>query len=159
MRPGAPTVNEGLALGRKFSERMGVFCTRLLSIVLLKSTLLRTAGFTQYDIFGQSGDSAAQLSPVLVDGNHTFATISAGEFHACGTTTENVAWCWGENLASGKPKSISISAVPTAVGGGHAFVSMSAALDYTCALDTTAAIWCFGKSGAWVCMQEPHISG
>ncbi len=33
--------------------------------------------------------------PQLVSGGLTFAAIDAGYFHACGVTTDRVAWCWG----------------------------------------------------------------
>ncbi|NBT93497.1 MAG: hypothetical protein EBT47_00465 [Chloroflexi bacterium] len=49
---------------------------------------------------GQVGDgtlSSTRPSPTLVAGLLSWATISAGTSHTCGTTTANVAYCWGAN--------------------------------------------------------------
>ena len=50
--------------------------------------------------YGQLGDGGTgrQLQPVLVSGNHRFATLRAFGSHTCGTTTSGEAFCWGYNL-------------------------------------------------------------
>ena len=37
------------------------------------------------------------LSPVQVSGGLTFATLSAGDQHTCGLTTNGALYCWGRN--------------------------------------------------------------
>lgn len=57
-------------------------------------------------------------SPRAVAGGLTFATISAGQGHTCGVTTDGVAYCWGANgngqLGDGTTTS---STVPVKVAG------------------------------------------
>ena len=50
--------------------------------------------------FGQLGIGSsvavpAPPQPRAVSGSLTFAAIDAGQFHACGLTTDKLAWCWG----------------------------------------------------------------
>jgi alpha-tubulin suppressor-like RCC1 family protein len=49
--------------------------------------------------FGKLGTGSntppSTSQPQPVSGGLTFAAIDAGHSHACGITTENVAWCWG----------------------------------------------------------------
>jgi alpha-tubulin suppressor-like RCC1 family protein/uncharacterized protein YjdB len=50
--------------------------------------------------FGQLGIGSNTSVPTPpeprpVSGSLSFAAIDAGQFHACGVTTDKVAWCWG----------------------------------------------------------------
>jgi alpha-tubulin suppressor-like RCC1 family protein len=36
--------------------------------------------------------------PVLVDGGHTFLSISAGGEHTCGVIEDGSLYCWGRNV-------------------------------------------------------------
>ncbi len=50
--------------------------------------------------YGQLGDGSMQNSivPVLVDGGHTFLSISAGGEHTCGVIEDGSLYCWGRNV-------------------------------------------------------------
>ena len=44
---------------------------------------------------GNGSFSGNQAKPVLVFGEHSFASVSAGGNHTCGVTTEQQTYCWG----------------------------------------------------------------
>ncbi|MEE9185128.1 MAG: serine/threonine protein kinase, partial [Acidimicrobiia bacterium] len=48
---------------------------------------------------GQLGDGTTtpRLTPTLVSGGLSFASLSAGLRHTCGVTTGGEAYCWGLN--------------------------------------------------------------
>jgi alpha-tubulin suppressor-like RCC1 family protein len=81
----------------------------------------------------------------------TFASVSAGNNHACGVTSAGAAYCWGYNgygeLANGSTTS---SATPVAVSGGLTFaaVSVGDAVDvlgqHTCGVTRGGAAYCWG---------------
>lgn len=108
-----------------------------------------------------STDSATGYSrsaPVAVGGGFTFASLTAGDHHACGLTSGGVAYCWGSNesgqlgtaatigqcyLMADLPP-IACSAVPVAVAGGLTFASLAAGAEYTCGLTSSGAAYCWG---------------
>lgn len=99
------------------------------------------------------GDS---LTPVLVTGRLTFATVRVGTYFACGVTPSGAAYCWGYNLqgqlgtgsltgpvqcSPGTPCSTS----PVAVTGGLVFSAVSGGTYSTCGVTTTGAAYCWGN--------------
>jgi alpha-tubulin suppressor-like RCC1 family protein len=51
-----------------------------------------------WNLFGQIGDGTIEtmrLKPRAVLGGHLFRQVEAGDYHTCGTTPSNVAYCWG----------------------------------------------------------------
>jgi len=44
-----------------------------------------------------NGTKTKSTTPVAVAGGLTFATVSAGQYFACGVTTAGAAYCWGNN--------------------------------------------------------------
>ena len=49
---------------------------------------------------GQRGNGSLGVSsslPELVLGGLNFATVSAGDLHSCGETTDGKLYCWGAN--------------------------------------------------------------
>jgi alpha-tubulin suppressor-like RCC1 family protein len=103
---------------------------------------------------GESGDSTvgSHATAYPVAGGLNFASISAGVFHTCGLTTENLAYCWGDNGGGqtmppgelGDGTTIQRH-VPTLVAGGLRFQSISAGLG-TCGLTTTGVAYCWGDN-------------
>src|SRR5262249_42139493 len=51
-------------------------------------------GMNSYGELG-NGSQADSSRPVRVAGGLQFVSISAGRFHTCGVTREDVVWCWG----------------------------------------------------------------
>jgi alpha-tubulin suppressor-like RCC1 family protein len=96
---------------------------------------------------GELGDNSTtnRLVPVLVAGNLTFSSISAGVLHTCGIAA-NQAYCWGDNsygqLGSSSPSEVT----PALVSGGHALSSVSASLTHTCGVTTAGVAYCWGQN-------------
>ena len=84
--------------------------------------------------------------PVPVEGGVTFASVSAGSFHSCGTTTGGLGFCWGSNsdgqLGNGTTNS---APTPSAVAGGLSFAAVSAfGRWHSCGLTTASLAYCWG---------------
>jgi alpha-tubulin suppressor-like RCC1 family protein len=77
----------------------------------------------------------------------TFRQISAGEFHTCGVTTDNHAFCWGQNqsgqLGNGGQTNDS---VPVPVAGGLQFIQVSAGSSFSCGVTATNRAYCWGTN-------------
>jgi len=122
-------------------------------------------------------------APVPVAGGLTFVTVSTGEVHTCGLTTEGATYCWGGNgagqlgggattgpeLCSVEGSTYPCSHVPVAVAGGLSFTEISAGYDFTCGMVQTGAAYCWGDNGAGqlgsgsttgpeVCVFDPYNS-
>lgn len=108
--------------------------------------------------FGELGTTVQQLcgtipcspSPVQVSGNHTFASITAGEDHACGVTTgAGATFCWGRNtdgqLGNG---SNADSSTPVQVAINVGFRNVSAGFNHTCGSTAQNVVLCWGGGAA-----------
>ncbi|PYO93440.1 MAG: hypothetical protein DMD62_09885 [Gemmatimonadetes bacterium] len=95
-------------------------------------------------------DTAATTvgTPVPVAGGHTFKLIAAGNYHTCGITSTDDAYCWGANnfgmLGSGD--SVYSSALPEPVAGGLKFKSIAGGAWHTCAVTTGGEAYCWGST-------------
>jgi alpha-tubulin suppressor-like RCC1 family protein len=100
---------------------------------------------------GQLGDGTNQtrLTPVriAVPDGFTFATLSTGDVHTCGTTPANDAYCWGYNsygaLGNG---SVLSTMTPTRVFGQLKFSALSAGAEHTCGITTSTIAYCWGHN-------------
>ena len=98
--------------------------------------------------FGALGDGTTtdRLGPALVSGGLTWKSVSAGyQGYSCGSTTANLAYCWGGSPAGfgngmGSPTS---SLVPIQAGSGGSFSDVSAG-QQTCAVGTDDIGYCWG---------------
>ena len=87
------------------------------------------------------------LTPTLIPGGHTFNSITAGYFFACGLDARGAAWCWGNNefgqLGTGDtlPRT-----TPRAVAFGQPLTAISAGLDHVCGLSAAGAAYCWGRN-------------
>src|SRR3954449_1935228 len=92
----------------------------------------------------------------------SFWQVSGGGAHTCAVTTDDLAYCWGENrvgeLGAGTstgPEMCSgasdfpCSTRPVLVLGGHRFRQVSAGNGHTCALSTDDLAYCWG-GGFWL---------
>ena len=91
---------------------------------------------------GVEDDSRDDLS-VPVEGGLKFQQVSTGLYHACGVTTDDELYCWGDNeygqLGTGDQTS---SAVPVKIGTGWSAVSAGG--DHTCGTKVDGTGYCWG---------------
>jgi alpha-tubulin suppressor-like RCC1 family protein len=94
---------------------------------------------------GELGDNSAtpRSAPVLVAGNLTFSSISAGFFHTCGIAGTQ-AYCWGDNSYRQLGFSSAGQFTPVLVPGGLPFSSVSAGFTHTCGLSPAGLAYCWG---------------
>jgi alpha-tubulin suppressor-like RCC1 family protein len=96
---------------------------------------------------GELGDNSTtnRLGPVLVSGNLTFSSISAGVLHSCGIAA-NQAYCWGDNSYGQLGLSSAGEVTPAPVAGGHPFSSVSAGFTHTCGVTPAGMAYCWGQN-------------
>jgi alpha-tubulin suppressor-like RCC1 family protein len=105
------------------------------------------AGQVGDGVWATNPSSAHPLTatPVPVQGDHTFATISVGNDFTCALDTQGKAWCWGENLDGRLGDGTTTDrATPVAVKGDHTFVTISAGESHACALTYRGEAYCWG---------------
>jgi alpha-tubulin suppressor-like RCC1 family protein len=97
---------------------------------------------------GQLGDSSEahlRVRPSLVAGKRQFRGVDAGYEHACGVTTGDRVYCWGNGrrgaLGNGKTY---LSFWPRAVSGGLFFATVTAGHSYSCGVTTSQKGYCWG---------------
>jgi alpha-tubulin suppressor-like RCC1 family protein len=84
---------------------------------------------------------------VAVPGGLSFTQISAGFAHFCGVTSENRAYCWGDNVWGQLGNGSEASADdPVPVAGGLRFRQVAAGLDHTCGRTTENRLYCWGSN-------------
>jgi alpha-tubulin suppressor-like RCC1 family protein len=101
-----------------------------------------------YNANGQIGDgttSFERVRPTAVAGGHSFRQISGGEYHTCGVTTENRAYCWGAGGYLGDGTTTT-RLRPYPVAGGHSFRQVSAGPTHTCGVTTSDRVYCWGHN-------------
>jgi alpha-tubulin suppressor-like RCC1 family protein len=80
-----------------------------------------------------------------------FITVSAGDYHTCGLTSDSLAYCWGDGsqgqLGNGQSGQLYLETTPRAVSGGNRFATISAGSDFTCAVTSGGQAYCWGGNG------------
>jgi len=102
--------------------------------------------------FGQLGAATTEqcglscTTPVVVSGNLSFRSVSAGGFHACGVAIDGTAYCWGRGtegqLGNG---ATAAETTPQPVSGGLTFAMLSAGGTHTCGVTSDATVYCWGE--------------
>ncbi len=102
---------------------------------------------TQGQLGVEPGEFGFNVVPVAIDGDLTFQSLSAGEFHTCGVGVDGAAYCWGDGrngrLGDGNETE---SLQPVAVAGGLTFSSVSAGREHTCGQTTGGLVYCWGSN-------------
>jgi hypothetical protein len=99
---------------------------------------------------GSQSVEGAFNPPAPVNGGLSFDKIAAGSQHACGLTTDGLAYCWGDNTWGQLGNGTTDRALePVAVLGGEQYLDIAADLGVTCAIriDGSAACWGIGNLG------------
>ncbi len=89
------------------------------------------------------------------DSDLRFSSISAGQAHTCGITTEGLglAFCWGSGILLGNNTTSGDFTVPQAViaptgGAVLRFSNISAGVLHTCGMTTTGIAFCWGANSS-----------
>jgi alpha-tubulin suppressor-like RCC1 family protein len=105
-------------------------------------------GDDTYGQLGNDSDFTDMYTPVPVSGKHEFASISAGDRHTCGLSTNGNAWCWG-NDSNGR---LGNSTTTTADQGDPVLVStvtdfkyIDVGFQHSCGIDTSGTAYCWGR--------------
>lgn len=91
-----------------------------------------------------------QLTPTLVTGGHSWATLAAGNDHSCGITVQAVGYCWGRATdgqlgAGGGPVP---NGTPVQFGGATLWRSVSAGRQHSCAVTLSGGAFCWGAGSS-----------
>lgn len=114
---------------------------------------------------GQLGTDSVAFStptPVRVDTDVRFASVTAGGAHSCGLTADGRAHCWGDNRwGQLGDASTAVTRQPVAVNGGLVFSELSAGIRHTCGLTADGAAYCWGANdesqlGLSTADSDPH---
>ena len=105
-----------------------------------------------YNGWGQLGDgtrTTQRTVPTPVAGGLRFRQVSASVAHSCGITTEDKAYCWGDNDDGELGDGTRVSRLaPVAVAATRRFRQISAGGSHTCAVDLFNRAFCWGAGGA-----------
>lgn len=98
------------------------------------------------DTSNDADKSPYVLAPVHVS-DASWATISAGQSHTCGTQTNGSLWCWGSNYSRqvGQYEGERFSA-PKRVGQDNDWRLAVAGQTHSCALRDDRSLWCWGSN-------------
>jgi alpha-tubulin suppressor-like RCC1 family protein len=111
-----------------------------------------------------SGSNAfpCSLVPRPVQTDAKFTSISAGQRHTCGITTQREAFCWGSNDANQIGDLAGSGPTLVKVPGTLPWVQISAGYTHTCAVRSDGALFCWGSSdrgqlgnGSFISSSEP----
>lgn len=115
-----------------------------------------TCGITVHDeLFCWGENSDGQIgagtaggpvdSPVSVNNTLKFATLGTGYAHACALTTDNIAYCWGnDSFGQSGNGPAAPSRSPVRVSGNVQFKQISAGEFHTCGVGTDSVAYCWG---------------
>jgi alpha-tubulin suppressor-like RCC1 family protein len=105
-----------------------------------------------YNGWGQLGDgtrTTQRTVPTPVAGGLRFRQVSAAVAHSCGITTENKAYCWGDNDDGELGDGTRVNRLaPVAVAATRRFRQISAGGGHTCAVDLSDLAFCWGQASA-----------
>lgn len=114
-------------------------------LITLFSGTVYCWGDNHWGTFGNGSSEDADV-PVLAGGGMTFASVSLGEFTACGIVTPSRAlYCWGfygDNLADDP---LPLHLTPILLDGSHKFRMVSEGTASGCALTVDDAAYCWGE--------------
>jgi alpha-tubulin suppressor-like RCC1 family protein len=99
---------------------------------------------------GQLGDGTtggSRARPHAVATSLRFRQITTGSSHTCAVTTDDLAYCWGDNSGGQLgDKTTTPRTTPVRVLGGHKFRDVRGGFSATCGVATTGESYCWGTN-------------
>jgi alpha-tubulin suppressor-like RCC1 family protein len=122
---------------------------RLSKLFLLAGGGLAAAPACRDDTQSPTSPSSEPALAAAATGALAFRQVSAGSWHACGVTTDDRAYCWGQNfsgeLGDGNPGAAAVTR-PVAAAASLRFLDVRAGAEHTCGLTTANQIFCWGSN-------------
>jgi alpha-tubulin suppressor-like RCC1 family protein len=103
-------------------------------------------GSNSWGSLGSGSNAGQSPMPMAVAGNLTFRSVSAGADHSCGVTTDNRAYCWGNNDWRQLGTGTVFSGTPVLVSNTLSFAKITAGTAFTCGITTGGATYCWGAN-------------
>lgn len=103
-------------------------------------------GYNGWGQLGSGSNASLSAAPVAVAGGLTFRSVSAGADHSCGVTTDNRAYCWGNNDWRQLGTGTVFSGTPVLVSNALSFARITAGTAFTCGITTSGAAYCWGAN-------------
>ena len=103
-------------------------------------------GYNGWGSLGSGSNAAQSATPMEVAGNLTFRSVSAGADHTCGVTTDNRAYCWGNNDWRQLGTGTVFSGTPVLVSNTLSFARIAAGTGFSCGITTGGATYCWGAN-------------
>jgi alpha-tubulin suppressor-like RCC1 family protein len=98
------------------------------------------------DVGNGPTDVPCAPAPLPVRPDLRFVSLSAGDNHTCGITTDSTAYCWGQGEAGELGDGAAQRSTPTAVSGGLKFIAVSAGGRHSCGVSSDHDAWCWGSN-------------
>lgn len=95
---------------------------------------------------GNGKTSGRSSAPERVVGGQQWATVTAGGWHTCGTTTDGSGWCWGENTFGQVGDGTTTLRVKPQRVAGSGWTQLSAAWGRTCGVRVDGGLQCWGDN-------------
>ena len=103
-------------------------------------------GYNGWGSLGSGSSASQSATPQAVAGNLKFRAVSAGADHTCGVTTDNKAYCWGNNDWRQLGTGTVYSGTPVLVSNTLSFAKITAGTSFTCGITTGGATYCWGAN-------------
>ena len=116
--------------------------------VLIILTLLASVGCRDETESPNVTDASSSptLANVTATAALTFRQVSGGTVYTCGVTTDDRAYCWGQNTSGQLGDGTTADrSRPVAVAGSLHFRSISAGANHTCGVTTNDQAYCWGS--------------
>ena len=103
-------------------------------------------GYNGWGSLGNGSNAGQSATPVAVSGGITFRSISAGADHTCGVSTDNRAYCWGNNDWRQLGTGTAFAGTPVLVSSALSFAKITAGTAFTCGITTGGDTYCWGAN-------------
>ena len=102
-------------------------------------------GANDYGQVGTGAASTTELRAVEPIAGTSWESVSAGQFHTCGTQVDRTLWCWGRNTDGELGLAdLGDRLTPTRVGTRADWMEVSGGGFHTCGRAGAGELWCWG---------------